>query len=163
MAFTPLKQIPSFDLKSAIIANSQAVVKYDAIIPSTAGNSAFVLPATNSSGLLLGVAVALEGDNGTVLELNSKTVASDNQTVAQIAAVYLPSYIPMEYECLIDDAAGTTTGSGGIGFFTIVAGTAGSLDESTWVASTGTASHFVSFGVTPYSTTKVFGHIYKTL
>lgn len=163
MSCQPLKQIPSQDLKTAIIANSQAITKYDNIVSGTGASSAFISPATNTSALIVGIAVAIQGKGGTVLELNSVTASSSNQTVAQTQAVYFPSYIPMEYQCDLSAAAGTTTGSGGIGFFTIGSGTAGTLDESTWVAYSGTASHYVSFGVTPYSTTQVFAHPYKTL
>lgn len=151
------------DLKSGIMANSASLAIGDMLVPGTGASSALLSQATSTSALLLGNTIAIEGKAGAVLELDSVTVASDNVTVAQTQAVYLPAYVPMEYICDIDAAAGTTTGSGGVGFFTLVSGDGGLLDESTWVAYSGTASHFMSFGVTPQSTTKVFAHPYLAL
>lgn len=159
----PLKRPSTQDLKSAIIANSAALTLGDYIVPGTSTSSEFVSEATNSSALLLGVILGFEGKGGTVLELDALTVASNNQTVAQSQAVYLPSYIPMEFSADLNAAAGTTSGSDGIGFFTIASGLGGTLDESSWVAFSGTASHFVSFGPDPLNSSKVFGHTYKTL
>lgn len=160
MAFRPTKKVEDRDLKRAIIANSQVITNGGAIVAGTGANSEFATPATSSSALVVGVVVGIEGLNGKVLELDSKTVASDNQTVAQITAVYIPTYIPMEYEALASAALGTTTGSDGIGFFTLT--DANTLNEASWVAFSGTASHFSSFGQTPYNTRMCFGRFYKT-
>lgn len=160
MAFRPLKKVEDRDLKTAVIANSQVFTVGGITVYGTGANSEFATPATSSSALLGGVVVAITGLNGKVLELDSKTVASDNQTVAQIGVTYIPSYIPMEYEALAGAALGTTTGSDGNGFFTLT--DANTLNEASWVAFSGTASHFVSFGQTPYNTRMCFGHIYKT-
>lgn len=159
----PLKRPSTQDLKAAIIANSQALTAGDYLVPGTGASSAFISEATNSSALLLGVLLSFEGKGGNVLEVDALTVASDNQTVAQSQGVYLPSYIPMEFSADLNAASGTTTGSGGIGFFTIASGLGGTLNESSWVAFSGTASHFVSFGADPLNSSKVFGHTYKTL
>lgn len=159
MAITPLKYNVG-DLKAGIIANSATIAVGMEVVSGASSSSEFISAATNTSALLLGNVVGIQGKAGEVLEVDSKAVASDNQTVAQIQAVYLPSYIPTEFTCTIDAAAGTTTGSDGVGFFTIVSGNAAVLDESTWVAISGTASHFASFGVNPRVSTEVFAHTY---
>lgn len=159
MAFRPLKKVETKDLKRGIISNSAVITVGGAIVFGTGASSAFVVAATSSSALIVGTVVGIEGLNGKVLELNSKTVASDNQTVAQIAAVYIPTYIPMEYEADTSAATGTTTGSAGVGFFNLT--DANTLNESTWVAFSGTAGQFASYGVTPYNTSKVYGQFYK--
>ena len=160
----PLKKPDYQDLKIAVIGNSQTLGVGDFVVPGTSGVATKnVFEATNTSPLLLGNVVSVVGKNGELLEKNSVAVGSDNQTVAQIKASYLPSYIPMEYLADLDDAAATTSGSDGIGFFTLVSGNGGLLDESSWVSYTTTPSQFVSFGVNPINAEQVFAHPFLTL
>ncbi len=167
MSFRALKEVPSHDLKRAVIGNSiTSFAAGWAIQPGATTHNTAVVGAANS-GLVLGVCLAIEGNAGQVLELNSKTTASNNETVVGIKAVYLPSYIPMEYEVEMDDVAGTTTDSGGLAFFNLVSGNPALIDESTITLFGGTAGQFWSFGTLPYkyvSTRSVIsGHWYKTL
>jgi hypothetical protein len=161
MAFKPLRRPTDAELKKATIGNSITMAIGDAVQPGATTSAGVVVQGT--TGLLLGVVIGIE-QNGKISELNSVTTASDNQTTNKYVAVYIPSWVPMEYEVDIDAAAGTTTGSNLMGFFDIVSATSGgNLDESTYVVFSGTAGQFLSYGVQSYSTTKVRGHIYKTL
>ncbi len=179
----PNKKIQDQDLKKAIIANAVGANAYvlsvgDAIQPGATGHVKFVTGAA-SSGLILGVVVALEY-NGKVLELNSVTgvnstsavagqtkVGNDNETTGAWKVVYIPAYVPMEYIADMSAALDTTTDSGGNVFFPLqgvssTAGTAGTLNEAAPALFGGSATQFVSNGSYEGSTTKVVAHIYKT-
>src|ERR1035437_860431 len=156
--FRPLKYIAENDLKSATIANSQAITLGDAIQPAATGHNQFVTPAT-TSGLILGVVVSIL-QNGKVPEVSTVTVGSDNETTAKYTVRYIPSFVPMEFEADLDAAA--TGDNNAICFLTLA--TAATLNHST--ASNlfgGTPSQFSSFGVSSFSTTKVRGRFYQTL
>lgn len=162
MSFRPLKAVPEVDWKMAPIANSQTLAVGDAIIPAGTTHAAAVTGAAGSSGSVLGVIIGIIGNNGKILEVNSYAAAADNETNAKIQAVYIPSYIPLEYEADLSAAAGTTTNSNLMQMFNMSGSVNGKLDEtSTGVFST--AKQFFSYGVTSYSTTKVIGHWVKTV
>lgn len=163
--FRPLKDPAREDIQNAIIANSAALAVGDVIQGSAAAASKFVTGAANTTGPVLGVVLSIVGANGLVLEKNSVTVASDNQTVGLISVNFLPLWIPMEYEADLTAAAGTTTGSGGIGSFNMDSATNGKLLESGYVAATAaiTSKQFISRGSSDTifpggSNTRVVGH-----
>ncbi len=161
MAFKPLRRPVETELKKATIGNSITVAIGDVVQPGATTHAGVVVQGT--TGLLLGVVVGIE-QNGKVSELNSVATASDNETTNKYVAVYIPSYISMEYEMDLSAASGTTTGSGLMGFFNIVsATTGGTIDETSYVVFSGTAGQVFSYGVQSYSTTKIRGHIYKPL
>lgn len=166
MAFRPLKDPAVQDIQNAIIKNSEAIITVgDVISGSAAAASKFIIGAKNTTGRLLGVVLSIIGANGLPLEKNAVTVASNNQTVGLISVNFLPLWIPMEYEADISAAAGTTTGSDGLGSFNLSATLNGTLDEASYADSQAatTEKQFVSRGPTPYSTTKVFGHFNPSL
>lgn len=161
MAFIPRKEVPSKDLKTAIIANSEAIAIGDAIIPDGTVKST-VKGAKNTTGIILGVVFSILGTDGKVLEKNTVTVGADNATVAKISVKYIPAYLPIEYTADISQAAGTTTASDLMGQFNLSASVNGTLDETS-VGVFSTQKQFFSFGVTPESTTKVIGKFSTTL
>lgn len=157
--FKALRRPVDGELKKATIGNSITVAIGDVIQPGATTSAGVVVQGT--TGLLLGVVIGIE-QNGKISELNSVTTASDNQTTNKFVAVYIPTWITMEYEVDLSAVAGTTTGSNLMGFFNIVSGTTGgNLDETSYVVFSGTAGQFFSYGVQSFSTTKVRGHIYK--
>lgn len=157
----PLRRPTDMELKKATIGNSITVAIGDAVQPGATTHAAMVVQAT--TGLVLGVVIGIE-QNGKISELSSVLTASDNETTNKYVAVYIPTWIPMEYEADLSAAAGTTTGSGLMGSFNLVSATSGgNLDETSYLVFSGTAQQFFSYGVTPYSTTKVRGHFLKTL
>ncbi len=158
MPFVPLRRPTDIETRKATIGNSITVTIGDAVQPGATTHAGAVVAGT--SGLLLGVVVAIE-QNGKVSELSAVTTASDNETTNKYVAVYIPTWIPIEYTATLSAAAGTTTGSNLMGFFNLT--TAATLDETTYVVFSGTAGQFFSYGVTSYSTTNVQGHFYKTL
>lgn len=152
----PLRRPTSGELKKATIGNSITVAIGDVVQPGATTNAGVVVQAT--TGIVLGVVVGIE-QNGKISELASVATASDNQTTNKYVAVYIPAWIPMEYEADLSAAAGTTTGSNLMGSFNLVsATTGGNLDETSYLVFSGTAQQFFSYGVQSYSTTKVRGH-----
>jgi len=159
MAFIPNKKVEEQDLKEYVITNSSTVAIGDALIVDGT-NKLSVKGAANTTGIIIGVCVALRSSNA-VLEKNSVTVASDNETVAQIKAVFIPAYLPIEYTADLSAAAGTTTGSDKMGQFNLSTSLSGTLDETS-VGVFSTQKQFFSFGPTSYSTTKVTGKFSTT-
>lgn len=179
----PNKKFGEQDLKEAKIANVVGANGYvlsigDCIQPGPTGHTTAVTGAA-SSGLILGVIVGIK-KNGKVMEMSSVTgvntttalsspsnVGNDNETLGEWSVSYIPAYIPMEYKADLS-AASTTTDSNGVAFFPLLgvsstAGTAGKLNEASPALFGGSAAQFVSFGLTPESTSKVVGHIYQNL
>lgn len=149
--FKVLKPITGSDVKKATIANSANLAVGEVIIPS----GEFVTTGGGTTAGLLGIVLSIVGDRGKVLEVNSQTVAGDNQTVGKIQVEYFPLFIPTEIRATLDDDAGTTTGSGGHGNFAVDADGL-LLDESTYVAyTTVSAKQFFSFGTVDGSSTEV--------
>lgn len=174
-SFRPNKEVPTHDLKRAIIANSQTSFQIGWALQTGAASGAhtkYVIGAANSNPIL-GIALAIEGKNGQVLEKATVTTASDNETVGMIQSVFIPSNIPVEYTVVMDDPAETTAGSGGFGFMNLMSSDPTQLDESTWVIYSGTAAQFWSNGVTGVISTLAGGstgykpfvtcHVYKVL
>ena len=181
MALKALKRPTDLELKKAVIANAVAANAVtlkigDVIQPGATGHNKFVVNAA-STGLVSGVIVALEFagkimEVDTVIGVNTASTAAgaaainvhnDNETTGFWKVVFIPSNLLVEYEADLSAAADTTTDSGGKCFLSLVSGTPGTLDETSVALFGGTAGQFWSNGVTTYSTTKVIGHIYKTL
>jgi hypothetical protein len=160
MAFVPNKKIGLNLLKKAVIANSQAITIGDAIQPAATSHNQYVTPAT-TSGLILGVVVGIEKVNGTVPnELSTVTVGSGNETTQVYQALYIPSYLPMEY--VVDLSAVPTGDNLAMCFLALAtAATADAASSSNLFG--GTANQLWSYGVTSYSTSKANVHIYKSL
>jgi hypothetical protein len=145
--FKVLKPITGSDVKKATILNSANLEVGEVIVPSTAGNSAFVTTGGGTTAGLLGIVLSIVGDCGKVLEVNQRAVAADNQTVGKIQVEYFPLFIPSEIEAVLDANAGTTTGSAGHGNFAVDA-TGLLLAENSYVAyTTNSAKQFFSFGL----------------
>lgn len=174
-SFRPTKEVPTHDLKKAIIAASQTSFQIGWALQTGAASGAhtkYVIGAANTSPIL-GIALGIEGKNGQVLEKTSLTTAATNETVELIQCVFIPSNLPVEYTVVMDDPAETTAGSGGFGFMNLMSSDPTQLDESTWVVYSGTAAQFWSNGVTGQVTTLTGGstgvkpfvtcHVYKVL
>jgi len=156
--FKPLRRIGTNLLKKAVIANSQAITIGDIVQPAATGHNQFVTPAA-TSGLILGVVVGIE-KLGAINAVNTITVGSGNETTNLYTAVYIPSYLPMEYE---GDLSAVPTGDNLYNCF-LTSATAATLDASSNSnLFGGTAAQFWSYGVTSYSTSKANVHIYKSL
>jgi hypothetical protein len=142
-------------LKNQVIANSQTIKLYDAVVSS----SGYIVPnGTNTTAAVLGVVVAIHGGQSggnAPLQVNSITTTSTNTTVALVSVDILVSSAPITYIADLDAAAGTTSTSKLLGWFSMLSGTAGQLHEASYSAST--PSQFYSFGVVPGSTTQVYG------
>ena len=161
--FTPLKQVTGSDFKFGLIKNSETIANGEVIIPAISTDLGVVATGGSTTGALLGVVHALVGKDGKVLELDSKAVASDNETVAMIQAEYLPLWIPMEFGATLDADSETTDNSGAYGNFAVDS-TGLLLSESSVVAfSTVIAKQFFSFGVTPGTTRDVTGYFIKKI
>jgi hypothetical protein len=112
--------------------------------------------------------MGIVGKNGKVLEVNSWTASSNNETVAGIKVYWVPTNIRIKWIADLTAPAGTTTGSDKIGEFTVDTASSSKLLESSYVAynGSGTPLQFVSYGSTaalgvpPYSTTKVVGYFH---
>lgn len=156
MAFTPLKKVEEQDLKVRVIANSQTVKVGDSLIVDGTNKNA-VLGAANTTGIIVGVCVAIKQLNGnSITEKTSITVGSSNETTTQYAAQFIPAYIPIEYSADLSAASGTTTGSDKMGQFNLSTSDSAVLDETS-VGVFSTQKQFFSYGVTPYSTSVVTG------
>lgn len=161
--FTPLRQVSGHDTKYGLIDNSQGLSVGEVIIPGVQGDTSVVLTGGGTTGALLGVTLSVVGKDGQVLELNSKTVAADNVTVAMIQVSYCPLFIPMEYGASLDAASETTDNSSAYGTFAVDS-TGLLLSESSVTAfTTVIAKQFFSFGLTPGTTTDVTGYFTKMI
>lgn len=161
--FKALREYSGTTLKKGLIDNSQGISVGEVIIPGVQGDAAVILTGGGTTGALLGVATGIEGKDGKVLELNSKTVGSDNVTVAMIQASFFPMHIPMEWLGTLDAAAETTDNSSAYGNFAVDS-TGLLLSESSVVAfTTVIAKQFFSYGSVPGSTTDVTGVFIKKI
>ncbi len=145
------------DVEYGLIKNSVGLSVGEVIIPAISTDTGVVDTGGGTTGDLLGVVLSIVGKGGRVLELNSKTVASDNETVDQIKVCYFPLYIPMKFDVDLDAAAETTDNSGTYGNFAV--DSTGLLLSESSVAGFGTKSskQFFSYGLTNpgLNTTKV--------
>jgi len=166
MAFTPYKIFPLEDMKVAVISLSSTVKVGDALIPGATGHNKSLKSAVNTTGMIVGVAVAIVGAKGNVLELNSVTTASTNES----SPVYYVQYIPLgtpglQFKATLSAAAGTTTDSDGIGSFNLSSTDGAILDETSIALFSATEKQFFSFGLDDTDNTNktVIGVFAKTL
>lgn len=161
--FMPLKRVDGADIKKGLIDNSEAIAVGEVLIPGIQGDVSVLKTGGGTTGALVGVALALEGKDGKVLELESKTVGSDNVTVAMISATFFPTFIPMEWSGTLDAASETTDNSSGYGNFAVDS-TGLLLVESSYVAfTTVIAKQFFSFGIIPGTSRDVTGYFIKQI
>lgn len=142
------------DVKFAVIGNSETITKFDAIIPGSTTHAAAVIGAKSTTGLILGVVTGIY-QNGKVLEKNSVTVASNNETVGLISVSYIPAYLPMEYLADLTAAAGTTNYSNLMQMFNLGSSNA-TLDETS-AGVFSTQLQFFSYGTLTTNGTQVTG------
>lgn len=153
--FTSSKPVSGEDIKYALIDNSQTLSVGEAIIPGVQTDTSVVLTAGGTLGAVLGVVLAIVGDKGKVLELNSYVAEADNVTDKLVRVAYIPSYIPGTFISDLDAAAETTDNSGAFGNFSIDS-TGLLVDESTVAAfSVVENMQLFSYGLTGRSTTEV--------
>lgn len=159
--FTPLRQVTGNDFKIALLDRSQTISNGEVVIPSVRSATNVLITGGGTTGALLGVVHAIVGANGKVLEKDSVTTSSTNETGDMIQAEYLPSFIPMEFGATLDADKETTAGSGTYGNFAVDA-TGLLLTESSIVAfTTVVAKQFFSFGINPGTTRDVSGYFIK--
>lgn len=159
MAFTPLKKYDEVDFQVAVIANSQKLTIGDVMMPGATTQAPYATPAINGTsqytGIMLGVVRSIL-TNGKPAEVNSITVASDNQTTGLYSVEYIPCYYDIKWlaDCSAD--LGTTTGSdtymamfylgyNSAGHTNTAYGISGQLDETS-VAVFTTQLQFFSYG-----------------
>lgn len=164
MSFVPLKEVPTHQLRRAVIANAVGSSTYTigagvAIQPGATGHNDFVTEAT-SSNPVLGVVLAIEYQNkitelSSVAGINAATTnaapGNDNETAGAWKVVYIPSNIPIDYLADVSAVTGTTTNSQGFGYLNLIAATTGTtggatLDETSIALFTGTQGQFFSNG-----------------
>lgn len=164
--FTPIREFPSQNLKTAVIAASSTVKVGDALIPGATGHNKYVKSGANTTGMLIGVCVAIAGARGKVLELSTATAGSGNETTPVYYAVYIPLAAPgLEFSATLSAAAGTTTDSDGIGSFNLSASDGAILDETSIALFGVTEKQFFSYGLDANDNTNktVIGSFAKTL
>lgn len=153
--FTPSKAVSGQDVKYALIENSQTLSVGEAIIPGVSTDTSVVLTAGGTDGAVLGVVLAIVGDRGKVLEVESYAAESDNVTDKRVQVAYIPTFVPMTFLSDLDADAETTDNSGAFGNFTIDS-TGLLVDESTVSAfSVVENMQLFSFGLTGKDTTQV--------
>ena len=167
MAFKLTKRVSPALIKSAVIGNSAVLKVGDAIIGGATGHATAVVGAYNTTGIVIGVVASITGLNGKVLELDSVTAASNNETTKTYWVTYFPTYEDYEFTVPLTAAGGTTTDSAGFGFFNLdsASNSNGTLLESSFALWSGTAGQFSSFGLDPLDNTNksVIGHFNKKL
>lgn len=162
MSFLPQKY-DTTDLEYALIDNSQTISIGEAIIPGVQGDTSVILTAGGTLGPVLGVVLGFKDTAGSALEKSSVAAASDNVTVAEIKAAYLPAYKDVRYISDLDAAAETTDNSSAFGNFSIDS-TGLLVDESTVQAfSVLENMQLFSFGLTGKDTTQVSVRFISTI
>ena len=145
-------------IENVILSNSQTYTIGDAVVINTSSPQ-FVSPnGTNTTGIVLGTILKFGGGTAggnTYPLVNSITTASNNQTVAQISADILPTADQTVYIATLSANAGTTTNSQYFGYFNMVSGTAGTLNEASYSASV--EGQFLSYGLVPGTLNQVMG------
>lgn len=157
--FIPNKeQLDMFIVQNVILANSVTVSIGDAVIINGSAPLSVTPNGTNTSAAIFGTVRTINAgpsQGNTYLQKNSVTTAADNQTVAMISVDVLLSSAITTYVADLDAAAGTTTNSQYLGYFSMLSGTAGKLQESSYAAAT--PKQFLSFGVNPANSSQVIG------
>lgn len=166
--FIPLKDFDVEDTKLAIIANSAALQVGDAVIPGATAHTKAVTGAAGTTGMIIGVVVAIEGAPGQHLpELNSVTAGSGNETAASpyYARIIVLTTPGIQFSAQLSNTAGTTTNSDGVGSFNMHSTNSGQLDETSIALFSATEKQFFSLGLDPTdnSNQTVLGSFAKSL
>lgn len=152
------KLLDMYVIENAILSNSKTYTVGDAVIINTSAPQ-FVTPnGTNTTGIILGTIIGFKNGpaaGNTYLQVNSYTTPSNNQTVGQVSAIILPTSDQTTYIATLSANAGTTTNSQYFGYFNMVSGTAGQLNEASYSATT--EGQFLSFGLVPGTLNTVMG------
>ena len=189
MSFVPLKEIPTHNLRRAIIANAVGTGTYTiapgtAIQPGATGHTSFVTAAAATSPIL-GIVVAIEYQNkiteltsvvGVASATTSANVGNDNETAGYWKVIYIPSNIAVDYVADTNNATGAASndyaGFSYMNLITLTTGTTGAatLDTGSVAVFSGTQAQFFSEGsatalaeVPPGATKKVVCHVSKVL
>lgn len=163
MAFKPIKYNAS-DVKAGLMDNSEALTIGEVIIPGVQGDTSVVKTGGGTTSYLLGVTMGFKDQNGNTLELNTVTAASDNVTVKQLNAIYLPLHVqPTEFISDLNAAAETTDNSGAFGNFAV--DSTGLLVSESSVQAFGTRTNLqlFSYGLTGLNTTQVSCVFFATM
>lgn len=168
MAFFPLKGFPddAADFEVRVISLSSTVTIGDALIPGATGHNKSVKGGANTTGVLVGVLVAILNATYGPTELNSVTTSSTNESTPVYYAQFIPLTTPgQKFRATLSAAAGTTTDSGGMGSFNLSSTLSGTLDETSIALFSATEKQFFSWGVDPTdpSNLTVIGSFAKTL
>ncbi len=145
-------------VKNVMLAASITVKVGDAMIINTSVPQTITVNGTNQTLAIFGTVLALKNgpaSGSKYLEKDSITTGSDNVTVAQYSADILLATGMSTMIADLDAAVGTTTNSQYFGYFAMTSGTAGTLSEASYNATT--PKQFLSFGQNPGSTTQVIG------
>ena len=148
-----------YKVQSCMLAASQTYNVGDAVIINTSVPQTVTVNGTNTTAAVFGTILALKNgpaNGSTYLQKSTVTTASDNVTNAQISADILLSNNLATLIADLDAATGTTTNSQYFGYFSMLSGTAGKLQESSYNTSP-SSRQFLSFGVVPGNTSQVFG------
>jgi hypothetical protein len=151
------KLMDMYIIQNAVISNSETIAIGDAVIINTSAPH-FNKGAKNTTGIVLGTVISIlnGGPAGSVyLQETKVTVASDNQTNAQTSVDILASSNLITYVADLSAVAGTTTNSQYFGYFNLSATLNGTLDESSYSASS--EKQFLSIGVNPGNSSQVLG------
>jgi len=149
MAFFPFKQWAEQDTESYIIKKSTTLAIGDAVQFDVTAGAAYLVGAASTTTAVYGVVVGFKATPGGSSQQNltgtSLATTATNQTTEQYRAVVLPVRQSRLFLADLSQTAGTTTGSGDPGFFSM-ASTNGTLTETSWVTQTATALQFFSVG-----------------
>lgn len=149
--FNSIKEVLLQDTEDYIIANSITLNIGDACyFKGSAGSGGFLTNMDSTSARVYGIVAGFVASPGGSAQGNLTTTqvvaASNNQTVAQYRARVIPVRGNRMFLADLNQAAGTTTGSGDPGYFGIKTTNSGQLDETTYVVETGTIAQFFSTG-----------------
>ena len=167
MSVIPQKEVPTHNLRRAVIANAVGTGTYTiglgtVIQPGATGHTKFVTTAA-ATNPILGVVIGIEYQNkitelSSVAGVNGATTAlapgNDNETNGYWKVVYIPSNVNVDYVADMSAALGTTTDSAGNVWFNLITLTTGAtgaatLDEASVALFSGTQGQFFSFGADP--------------
>lgn len=149
--FQPIKEVLLQDTEDYIIANSVTLNIGDACyFKGSAGSGGFLTNMDSITarvyGIVAGFIASPGGPSQGNLTSTQVVATSSNQTVNQYRARVIPVRGFRTFLADLNQAAGTTTGSGDPGYFSIKTTNAGQLDETTYVVETGTITQFFSTG-----------------
>lgn len=149
MAFTPFKQWAEQDTETYIIKKSTTLSIGDAVqFDATAGSGYLVgAGATTSAvyGVVVGFAASPGGNDQSNLFVTTLAASATNQTTEMYRARVLPARQSRLFLADLTQTAGTTTGSGDPGFFSLGAQN-GKLAETSYAIQTASALQFFSVG-----------------